>query len=99
VVVTPLAVMAWPWLEVSIRGVGFGVASGALASGLGYAVWYRALGRLSLTPAALVQLAVPVITAVGGVIFIAETVTPRLVLSSAVILGSIALGIYGRGRR
>lgn len=94
--VVPLTLTAWSRLEVSPGGFWFAVASGALASGMGYAVWYSALGWLTLTRAALVQLAVPVIAALGGVVFIGETVTARLMVASTVILGSIAIGIYGR---
>lgn len=74
-------------------GVAYAVASGALASGVGYAIWYTALPALKATQAATVQLSVPVIAAVGGIIFLGEAVTPRLVLASAAILGGIALVI------
>lgn len=73
-------------------------ASGALASGLGYAVWYAALRHLSLTSAALVQLAVAALAAAGGVVFVAETISLRLAIASVIILGSIALAILGRRR-
>lgn len=97
-VVVPLTALAWPALALTAEGVLLAVASGALTSGLGYAVWYAALRGLSATTAALVQLAVPALAAAGGVLFLAEDVTLRLALSSAVILGSIALGILGRRR-
>ena len=74
-------------------GVGYAVASGALASGLGYAVWYTALPALNSTKAATVQLSVPVIAAVGGILFLGESVTLRLALASVAILGGIALVI------
>lgn len=96
VLVTPLALIAWSRLEVSPGGFWLAMTSGGLASGMGYAVWYNALGRLTLTRAALVQLAVPVIAAFGGVVLIGEMVTPRLTVASMVILGSVALGVYGR---
>lgn len=94
--VVPATALAWPWLALSHKGVLLAAASGALASGLGYIVWYAALKYLPVTRAALVQLAVPVIAAGGGVAFIGETITLRLTLASAVILGSIALGTVSR---
>jgi drug/metabolite transporter (DMT)-like permease len=72
-------------------GAMYAVASGALASGVGYAIWYTALKGLKATSAATVQLSVPVITAVGGVVLLGEQITPRLLIASAAILGGIAL--------
>jgi len=79
----------------SLDGTGFwyAVASGALASGLGYAIWYTALPALKATNAATVQLSVPVIAAVGGILFLGESATLRLVLASVAILGGIGLVI------
>ena len=74
-------------------GILYAVASGALASGIGYAIWYTVLPALKATSAATVQLSVPVIAAVGGVVFLAEPLTLRLVLTSIAILGGIALVI------
>lgn len=74
-------------------GVWYAVISGSLASGAGYAIWYAALPGLKATNAATIQLSVPVIAAMGGVIFLGETITLRLLLSSAGILGGIALVI------
>ena len=74
-------------------GIGYAVASGALASGLGYTIWYSVLPALKATNAATVQLSVPVIAALGGILFLGETVTFRLVLASIAILGGIALVI------
>ncbi len=89
--VVPAVVMVGPWLSLSFRGVLLAAASGVLASGLGYTVWYAALKYLSVTRAALVQLCVPLIAAVGGVVFLGETITTRLILASIVILGSVVL--------
>lgn len=77
-------------------GFGFAVASGALASGIGYAIWYTALPELKGTKAAIVQLSVPVLAASGGILFLGEVVTLRLVLASVAILGGIALVILER---
>lgn len=74
-------------------GFSYAVLSGALASGIGYAIWYTALPRLKASTAASVQLSVPVIAALGGVVFLGETMTLRLVLAAATILGGIALVI------
>lgn len=74
-------------------GFWYAVSSGALASGLGYAIWYTALPALKATHAATVQLSVPVIAALGGIIFLGEPMTLRLVLASVAILGGIALVI------
>lgn len=83
--------------EVDLSGVGFAVASGALASGLGYAMWYSTLPDLTATSAATVQLAVPALAAIGGVVFLAESVTLRLCLASAAILGGVAVFILNKG--
>lgn len=78
-------------MTIAPAGAAWAVASGALASGIGYAVWYRALPGLSATRAAMVQLAVPVLAGWAGVIFLDEAVTLRLLLAGAAILGGIAL--------
>jgi drug/metabolite transporter (DMT)-like permease len=69
----------------------YAVASGALASGVGYAIWYTAIRGLKATNAATVQLSVPVIAAVGGIVFLDELITLRLIIASMAILGGIAL--------
>lgn len=74
-------------------GSWYAIASGALASGIGYAIWYMALPALKATHAATVQLSVPVIAALGGIIFLGESITLLLVFASAAILGGIALVI------
>jgi drug/metabolite transporter (DMT)-like permease len=71
-------------------------ASGALASGMGYAIRYAVLPALKATSAATVRLGVPVVAALGGIAFLGEDVTPRLVLASIAILGGIALVILER---
>lgn len=79
--------------SVDTAGFIYAVASGALASGLGYATWYTVLPALKNTSAATVQLSVPVIAALGGIVFLGEPLTLRLVLASVAILGGIALVI------
>ena len=77
-------------------GVALAVASGAVASGLGYVAWYAALRGLSALQAASVQLSVPLIAAFGGVLLLAEAITPRLALAAPIILGGIALALVKR---
>jgi drug/metabolite transporter (DMT)-like permease len=72
-------------------GIVYAVASGAFASGIGYAIWYTALRGLTATTAATVQLSVPVIAALGGVALLGETITSRLLFTSIAILGGIWL--------
>jgi drug/metabolite transporter (DMT)-like permease len=79
-------------------GVIAGVASGAITSGIGYAIWYRALSGLSALQAATVQLTVPVIAALGGVAFLGERITLRLLGAGALVLGGIAVVIFSRSR-
>ncbi|MBI2429670.1 MAG: DMT family transporter, partial [Ignavibacteriales bacterium] len=74
-------------------GFWYAVMSGAVASGVGYAIWYTILSALKATSAATVQLSVPVLAAAGGIAFLGESVTLRLVLSSVAVLGGIALVI------
>jgi drug/metabolite transporter (DMT)-like permease len=91
-----LTVISIPRLSVDRSGICYAVASGALASGIGYAIWYSALRGLKATSAATVQLSVPVIAAVGGIVFLGEAITLRLLIASAAILGGIALVIFHR---
>ena len=80
-------------ITVDTVGIGYAVASGALTSGVGYAIWYTVLPALKATNAATVQLSVPVIAALGGIVFLSEPITMRLVLASVAVLGGIALVI------
>jgi drug/metabolite transporter (DMT)-like permease len=77
-----LAVAALPWSSLDHAGIGYAIASGALTSGVGYAIWYTALKGLKATHAATVQLSVPVIAALGGVLFLHEHVTLRLLVAA-----------------
>jgi drug/metabolite transporter (DMT)-like permease len=90
---------AFGTLQVSGSGVLLAVASGALASGVGYSVWYSVLPRLSATRAATLQLLVPVLAALGGVASLGEALSWRLVGSAGAILGGVALaqGLSFRG--
>ena len=78
-------------------GLLYAVLSGAVTSGLGYVLWYAVLPALAATSAAIIQLSVPAIAAVGGAVLLAEPLTTRLLLSSAAVLGGIALTIKRKG--
>jgi len=73
------------------EGILLAMASGAFASGLGYALWYAVIGRMSGATAASVQLSVPLLAAAGGVMMMQESVSLRLMVTSMMILGGIAL--------
>lgn len=83
---------------ITAQGILLAVVSGALTSGLGYALWYRVLPRLEAAVAATIQLSVPVLAILGGVIFLAEPVGTRLVLGTLVVLAGIALVIWAPKR-
>lgn len=91
-----LAIFTVQNTQLSSEGVFLAVLSGGIASGIGYTIWYIALGGLSATQAAVVQLLVPVIAAFGGVIFVSEAISLRLTLSAFMILGGILLVVLGR---
>jgi drug/metabolite transporter (DMT)-like permease len=79
--------------SVDRTGALYAVISGAITSGLGYVLWYAALPALTATSAAVIQLSVPVIAALGGVVLLAEPLSSRLAIASATIMGGIALTI------
>lgn len=96
----PLAIMVmllfmndlhYTWIGLSLAA-----ASGAIASGLGYAVWYAALRGLTASRAATVQLSVPTIAAFGGIVFLSETASLRLIVASVLTLGGIAIVLAQR---
>ena len=80
-------------------GLAYAAASGAVASGIGYAIWYTALRQLRSTSAAIVQLSVPVIAAGGGVLWLGEPLTARLLLASASVLGGVGAVLSVRSAR
>jgi len=75
----------------SAKGVLLAILSGGVTSGLGYALWYRVLRYLPATRAGIAQLSVPAIAAVGGLIFLNEAVTARLLVTSAMVLGGVGI--------
>jgi drug/metabolite transporter (DMT)-like permease len=94
-----VSVLAAGRAQIDQDGAVLAVLSGALASGLGYALWYAALPDLTATRAATVQLAAPVLAAFGGVVFLAERITLRLSVAAVLILGGVALALTRTARR
>ncbi len=95
----PLVAIAMLWVGVGqmpLPGIITATIAGALTSGLGYALWYRALPSLPTTVAGIAQLSVPVIAVAAGVLFLSEPLTLRLVLAGALVLGVIAVSLAAR---
>ena len=91
-----LAVFTMQNINYSPQGIALALLSGGITSGVGYTIWYIALRGLSSTQAAVIQLSVPVIAAIGGVIFVSETITSRLIISGIVVLGGILMVVLGK---
>jgi drug/metabolite transporter (DMT)-like permease len=96
VVVPILALAFWSELHLTSQGAFLAIFSGSVTSGIGYAIWYAALKHHTATRAAVLQLAVPVIAAVIGIFFLAETASLRLDIAGALVLGGIACTIFGK---
>ncbi|MFK7736518.1 MAG: DMT family transporter [Pirellulaceae bacterium] len=90
------SLVAIPTFEVETLGVVYAVLSGSVTSGLGYVLWYQCLPRISASQASIVQLAVPVIASLGGVLLLGEPIGMRLIVASCFILGGIAIAIWHR---
>jgi len=88
---TALIVIFAPWTHADLTGIAYAIISGAVTSGLGYVVWYKALPGLKAASAATVQLSVPVLAATGGILLLGEPITLRYLLASVAVLGGIAL--------
>jgi drug/metabolite transporter (DMT)-like permease len=82
----------------TVRGALMATASGALASGVGYTLWYAALPSLAAWRAALLQLSVPIITAAAATVMLAESISPRLTIATALVCGGVALSMPRRRR-
>lgn len=99
----PLAVIAslgaFTLFHIEQTGIVLAVLSGTITSGLGYVLWYKAIRGLTTTRAAIVQLLVPVLAAFGGVVFLAERVSARLAIASALILGGVAMAVLTRASK
>lgn len=83
-------------IEISMQGILLACASGAIASGVGYSIWYMAMPLLKNTQAAIIQLCVPVLAAVLGVVFLSEQLTLEFVIASSVILGAVLVFILNK---
>jgi drug/metabolite transporter (DMT)-like permease len=94
-----VSLTALPFAHLEPGGAVLAVVSGAVTSGLGYVFWYAALRKLSATRASLLQLLPPVLAAVGGLIVLGEPLTLRLIVSTVVVLGGIALALTGSERQ
>lgn len=93
-----LSLLLYSDVKTDSAGAAYAVASGAITSGLGYAVWYLVVPALKAANAATVQLSVPAIAAVGGIIVLGEAITLRFALASLATLGGIALVIFSKSR-
>ena len=93
----PVGILLWLMVPsetiTNLNGVWLAIASGALASGVGYAIWYATLPKLDASLAAIVQLTVPLIALAGGMVFLAESVTWAFVISAALILGGVFIAV------
>jgi drug/metabolite transporter (DMT)-like permease len=100
---TPIAalvcLLSWSAVSASARGIALAAVSGAVTSGLGYACWYRVLPRLSVTQAAVAQLTVPVIAALGAVLLLGETLGPRLAASGVAVVAGVAIVLLTRATK
>lgn len=100
---TPMAILAMTCssqqLSITTSGAWLAIASGALTSGLGYALWYMALPSHSATKAAALQLSVPIIAAVGGVAFLDEAASTRLLTASSLTIGGVAAATLTRKQK
>jgi len=86
-----MSLLTLPWLHLDFAGSVYAIFSGALASGLGYVMWYGVLKHMRAITASSVQLSVPVLAAIGGIALLDEAITPQFIASSALILGGIWL--------
>ena len=100
VISAPIGVVLWLILPdtASLQGAGLAVLSGAVTSGMGYALWYKVLPNLSMPMAAVAQLTVPVIAALGGALLLGEALTFRFVLATLLVLSGVGLTILAQKR-
>jgi drug/metabolite transporter (DMT)-like permease len=91
-----ISLFSFDSIHLSNQGIMLAIVSGAITSGLGYAIWYSALAGLTVTQAAVVQLTVPIIAAFGGILFSHEIITARLITSSVLVLGGVLVVTMGK---
>jgi drug/metabolite transporter (DMT)-like permease len=94
----PLVAIIYAHGRIESAGLLLAICSGALTSGLGYVIWYIAIAQLTALRAALVQLSVPAITALGGVLLLAEPLDLRVALSGTAIIGGVMVALLGKAR-
>ena len=97
----PALLLCWAFrssVHVSPQGAAWALCSGGLTSGLGYTIWYRALRQLEVTQAAVAQLSVPVIAAVGASAWLGERLSLRFALCGLAVLSGVGLVLSGRAR-
>jgi drug/metabolite transporter (DMT)-like permease len=92
-------VIAYSAIHLELHGIMLALLSGVVTSGLGYVLWYKALRGLTTTQASVVQLLVPVLAAFGGIAFLSEKLSARLIAASALILGGVALVVIKRSAK
>jgi drug/metabolite transporter (DMT)-like permease len=94
-----ISIILFPRTRLDRAGIGYAVLSGAIASGVGYVIWYTALPDLKAASAATVQLSVPVLAATGGILLLGEPITLRFLFASIAVLGGVALVVVSPFRR
>ena len=94
-----VAAVMLPTLDLSLSGFLLAVLSGSIASGLGYALWYTALPGMTAIQAAVVQVTVPPLASLGGVVLLSEPITFRIVVASIMILGGVVIAVASRDDR
>ena len=93
-----LCLIQIPSAHLDRAGIGYAILSGAIASGLGYVIWYTALPHLKAASAATVQLSVPVLAATGGILLLGEPLTLRFLFASIAVLGGITLVVIEKSK-
>ena len=96
----PIGILVWVFFpdSASLRGASLAVLSGAVTSGIGYALWYKVLPSLSMPMAAVAQLTVPVIAALGGAVLLGEVLSLRFLFATTLVLCGVGLTIYAQKR-
>ena len=96
--IIPINLLVFNHLDISLNGATLAVLSGAVTSGVGYVIWYEALKDLTPTRAAVSQLLVPVIAAMGGAVFLYEQLTMHLIVSAFMIISGAGSYLIGKKR-
>ena len=97
ILAAPIAIAAALFMptngEICVAGTTLALASGILTSGMGYALWYQILPALGAGRAAVAQLSVPVIAVAGGMLFLAEPLTMRFLISAGLVIGGVLISM------